>query len=393
MIHPDNSDLELTILMPCLNEAETIASCVQKAINFINQNKIEGEVLVADNGSVDGSRHLALENGARVVDVVERGYGRALITGSRSARGRFIIMGDADSSYDFSALKPILDKLREGYELVMGNRFLGGIQEGAMPWKNRYLGNPVLSGLGKLFFRTPIGDFHCGLRGYTKKAFVSMNLVTPGMEFASEMVIKASLAGFKISEVPIKLYPDGRSRAPHLRPWRDGWRHLHFMLMLSPRWLFLYPGSVLMFFGSLVSAFLFFRPINFFGVTFDVHSLLVASSAILVGFQMFSLALLLRQYSIKSGLIKRDSWDLFFQRFFSLESGIVISALLAGFGLFCFVISILGWKAVGFGNILDLSSSFREIIPAVLCFCLGLQIFLTSCALSAIEFLGSCRSE
>jgi glycosyltransferase involved in cell wall biosynthesis len=224
-------DLELTILMPCLNEAKTLEECLRKARDFLERNSVSGEVVVADNGSTDGSREIARRCGARVVEVPVRGYGAALYAGSLAARGRFIIVGDSDGSYDFSKLQEFVEKLREGYELVMGNRFQGGIQPGAMPWKNRYIGNPVLSGAARLVFRCPVGDLHCGLRGYSREAFQRMDLRTTGMEFASEMVIKATFLEMKICEVPVQLHKDGRSRPSHLRPWRDGWRHLRFMLL------------------------------------------------------------------------------------------------------------------------------------------------------------------
>ena len=229
---------ELTILMPCLNEAATVARCVAKARGFLERAGIDGEVLIADNGSDDGSRVLAERAGARVIEVAARGYGAALTGGIAAARGRSIIMGDADDSYDFARL--------EGYPLVMGNRFRGGIQKGAMPLLHRYLGNPVLSFVGRLLFRAKVGDFHCGLRGFDREAVRSLNLKTTGMEFASELVVKASLAGWRIAEVPTTLHPDGRGRPPHLRSWRDGWRHLRFLLLFSPRWLFLYPGLALL---------------------------------------------------------------------------------------------------------------------------------------------------
>ncbi|HVG59456.1 MAG TPA: glycosyltransferase family 2 protein [Hyalangium sp.] len=225
------ADPELSILMPCLNEAETLEECLRKASDFFERNSVSGEVVVADNGSTDGAREIARRCGARVVEVAVRGYGAALSAGSLATRGRFIIVGDSDGSYDFSELQGFVEKLREGYELVMGNRFQGGIQPGAMPWKNRYIGNPVLSGAGRLFFRCPVGDLHCGLRGYSREAFLRMDLSTTGMEFASEMVIKATVLGMKICEVPVQLHKDGRSRPSHLRPWRDGWRHLRFMLL------------------------------------------------------------------------------------------------------------------------------------------------------------------
>src|SRR5687767_10394655 len=240
------SACELTVLMPCLDEAETVGRCVAKARGFLERAGIQGEVLVVDNGSSDGSVRLAEQAGARVVQERRRGYGNALRSGIEQARGRFVVMGDADDSYDFSALDPFLERLRAGADLVIGNRFQGGIAARAMPPLHRYLGNPVLTGIGRLFFRSPVGDFHCGLRGFRRDAIVALGLSTEGMEFASEMVVRATVEGLRIVEVPTTLAPDGRSRRPHLRTFRDGWRHLRFLLLFSPRWLFLYPGVILM---------------------------------------------------------------------------------------------------------------------------------------------------
>ena len=253
---PERNELELSIVMPCLNEAETLEVCIRKAQESLRKDEISGEVVIADNGSEDGSQEIAERLGARVVPVSGRGYGAALHGGFEAARGRFVIMGDADDSYDFSSLMPFVEKLREGYDLVMGNRFLGGIEPGAMPPLHRYLGNPVLTGIGRLFFRSPAGDFHCGLRGFRRDAILGLGLQTTGMEFASEMVVKSTLMGLRIAEVPTTLSPDGRSRPPHLRSWRDGWRHLRFLLLYSPRWLFLYPGAVLMLLGLVSGALL-----------------------------------------------------------------------------------------------------------------------------------------
>ncbi|HEV2722568.1 MAG TPA: glycosyltransferase family 2 protein, partial [Thermoanaerobaculia bacterium] len=277
--------IELSIVMPCLNEAETIEVCVAKARRFLDTSGIDGEVVVADNGSRDASREIAGRAGARVVDVGERGYGSALQGGIAAARGRYVIMGDADDSYDFSALAAFVEKLRGGADLVMGDRFAGGVLPGAMPPLHRWLGNPVLSGIGRLFFRSPVRDFHCGLRGFSKAAYERMELRTTGMEFASEMVVKATLLGMRVDEVPIVLHPDGRSHPPHLRSWRDGWRHLRFLLLYSPRWLFLYPGFVLMLLGAVVAGWLLPRPRTLGGVTFDVQTLLYAGMAIVIGFQ------------------------------------------------------------------------------------------------------------
>src|SRR5215472_16998517 len=272
----DAGQLELTILMPCLNEAETVAICVQKAMSFLLLNGVNGEVIVADNGSTDGSQELAGAAGARVVKVPERGYGSALLGGIQAARGRYIIMGDADDSYDLTALMPFLDRLRAGADLVMGNRFRGGIAPGAMPALHRYLGNPVLSFIGRLFFRAKLGDFHCGLRGFRRDSVLSLGLQTSGMEFASEMVVRATLAGQHVEEVPTTLSPDGRSRPPHLRSWRDGWRHLRFLLLFSPRWLFLIPGIALLALGLVVGAAVLPAPLAVGGITYDVNTLAVA---------------------------------------------------------------------------------------------------------------------
>src|SRR5262245_15428578 len=295
--------MELTILMPCLDEAATVARCVDKARAFLARAGIEGEVVVADNGSTDGSRALAERAGARVVEVARRGYGAALAAGIAAARGRYVIMGDADDSYDFSRLEGFVEKLREGHLLVMGNRFRGGIRPGAMPPLHRYLGNPVLSFIGRLFFRAPVRDFHCGLRGFDRAAALSLGLRTPGMEFASELVVKAALAGWRIAEVPTTLDPDGRGRPPHLRSWRDGWRHLRFLLLFSPRWLFFYPGAALLLLGASLTTALYFAPLRIGGIGLDVHSMLYASAAALLGMQLCLFALFARVSAQLAGLL------------------------------------------------------------------------------------------
>ena len=296
-------EVELSIVMPCLNEAETLAICITKARSYLDRAGIVGEIVVADNGSNDGSQELAAANGARVVDVKERGYGAALSGAILAARGKFVVMGDADDSYDFSRLDPFVSKLREGFELVMGNRFRGGIAPGAMPPLHRYLGNPVLSGIGRLFFTTSIRDFHCGLRGFNRRAIEGLQLRTTGMEFASEMVVKASLADLRIAEVPTTLSPDGRSRPPHLRSWRDGWRHLRFLLLYAPRSLFLFPGIAMVSFGLLVCALVLPGPLKTGSVVFDVHTLIIGSSSIIVGTQVVICFLLAKQYATNVGLL------------------------------------------------------------------------------------------
>jgi glycosyltransferase involved in cell wall biosynthesis len=300
----EGMDLELTILLPCLNEAETIEICVQKAMAFLGRSGVLGEVLVADNGSTDGSQQLAAAKGARVIAVRERGYGWALRQGILSARGRFVIMGDADDSYDLLNLESFLVKLREGYDLVMGNRFQGGIASGAMPFLHRYLGNPVLSLCGRMFFGARIGDFHCGLRGFARDRIRALNLHTTGMEFASEMIINAALRGYNITEVPTTLKKDGRSRPPHLRTWRDGWRHLRFLLMFSPSWLFIYPSIALIVFGISVAVVLFPGPVQIaVGIRLDIHTFLVAAIAILIGVQGISFGLIAQRFATIYGFL------------------------------------------------------------------------------------------
>src|SRR5215469_16942057 len=297
---PGDTPLELTILMPCLNEAATLATCIGKARAFLDRSDVKGEILVADNGSTDGSHAIAEAAGARVVPVAARGYGAALQGGIRAARGRYVIMGDADDSYDFGALDGFVAKLREGVPLVMGNRFRGGIRPGAMPFLNRYLGNPVLSFIGALFFKAPIGDFHCGLRGFDRRAILGLGLVMPGMEFASEMVVKATMRGLPMAEVPIVLHPDGRGRPPHLRPWRDGWRHLKFLLLHSPRWLYLYPGLVMSFGGlGLMSLLALAGGITVGVIELRTHSMLAAGIIGLLGVQTLSFAVLARQFAVR----------------------------------------------------------------------------------------------
>ncbi|HUP25987.1 MAG TPA: glycosyltransferase family 2 protein [Thermoanaerobaculia bacterium] len=374
---------ELTVVMPCLNEAETVAVCVEKALRAFAEHGIAGEVVLADNGSTDGSQELARAAGARVVEVRARGYGNALRGGIEAARGRFVIMGDADDSYDFSQLEPFVAKLREGWELVMGNRFRGGVERGAMPWKNRWIGNPALSGLGRLFFRAPVGDFHCGLRGFSVDAFRRMGLRTTGMEFASEMVIKAHLKGMRITEVPIRLYPDGRSRPPHLHPWRDGWRHLRFMLLFSPRWLFLIPGLLLLLVGAVVSAALVAGPLYLGGVGFDIHTLLVAAFLCVLGYQLVVFAVFSRVYAVLEGFHPHQRVLDRMMRFARLESGLLVGALLVLGGALVLGFAVWGWRDVGFGS-LDPRNTMRQLIPAVTLMTLGVQTVFASFFLSLL---------
>ena len=380
-----NSDLELTVLMPCLNEAETLARCIRKARSCIDRLGLSAEVIVADNGSTDGSQEIAVAEGARVVDVRQRGYGAALYHGVLAARGRFIIMGDADDSYDFSQLDAFVHSLRAGTDLVMGNRFLGGVRPGAMPWKNRYIGNPLLSAIGRLFFHSPAHDFHCGLRGFTREAFDRMNLQTTGMEFASEMVIKATLVGLRIAEVPTTLDPDGRNRAPHLRPWRDGWRHLRFMLLYCPRWLFLYPGAALFSMGCIAFG-LILLPSRATGplVGMEAQSLLLAAVAVLLGFQGVAFAFCARIYALSEGLLPEDPTLERMFRLFTLETGLAAGTVLLLSGVAAGVWAAMSLTRGGAGTI-DPRDTMLLAIPSATAICLGGQVVFTSFLLS---FLG-----
>ena len=375
--------IELSILMPCLNEAETLAICIKKAQKALEDLNVNGEVVIADNGSTDGSPEIAASLGARVVQVAEKGYGSALLGGIKAARGKYIIMGDADDSYDFTNLGPFLEKLRAGYELVMGNRFKGGIAPRAMPPLHRYLGNPVLTSMGRLFFRSPCGDFHCGLRGFSKAAIQRLDLRTTGMEFASETVVKASLHGLRITEVPTTLSVDGRSRPPHLNTWRDGWRHLRFLLLYSPRWLFLYPGLLLMLVGAVVSGWLLVGPRVVDGITLDVHTFLYAAMAIVIGYQTVIFAIFTKVFAITEGLLPEDPRLKSLFNYIKLETGILAGALLlvAGIGLSVYALSF--WSATSFGP-LDPSRTLRLVIPAVTLIALGLQTVLSSFFLSIL---------
>jgi glycosyltransferase involved in cell wall biosynthesis len=375
--------VELSIVMPCLDEAETLASCIQNAQRAIDKSNLPAEIIVADNGSTDGSQAIAKELGARVVDVARKGYGRALIGGIDAAQGRFVIMGDADASYDFGAIGPFIEKLNQGYDLVLGNRFLGGIETGAMPWSHRWLGNPVLTWISHGFFHTPVGDTHCGLRAFTKDAYDRMQLRATGMEFASEMVIKASLKGMRITEVPVVLHPDGRSRPPHLRTWRDGWRHLRFMLLFSPRWLFLYPGLALFFVGAVLSAALIAGPLHIGALRLDIHTLLVAGFACLIGYQLVLFAVFTKIFAIREGFHPPHP---LLERVFehvTLEVGLLAGALMALGGFAGLVAAVVSWQSVGFGS-LDPALTMREVIPSVVLLALGTQTVFASFFISIL---------
>lgn len=375
--------IELSLVMPCLNEAETLAACIEKAQRGLRENDISGEIIVADNGSQDGSPEIAAKLGARVVSVSEPGYGSALGAGIRAARGKYVIMADADDSYDWSDLRPFMEKLREGNSLVMGNRFAGGIRPGAMPPLHRYLGNPVLTGLGRLLFRSPVHDFHCGMRGFRKADIVALDLRTTGMEFASEMVVKATLYGLRIAEVPATLSPDGRSRPPHLRAWRDGWRHLRFLLLYSPRWLFLYPGALLIGLGLALGLWLLPGPRSFLGVTLDVHTLLYAGMAIVIGFQGIVFAVFTKIFAVSEGLLPEDPRLSRLFRYLTLEIGLLAGGLLLLAGVWGSLHAVGVWRGHAYGP-LDPSRMLRLIIPAVTALMLGCETVLSSFFLSIL---------
>jgi glycosyltransferase involved in cell wall biosynthesis len=374
---PAGLSCELTILMPCLDEAETVGVCVAKARGFLERAGIEGEVLVVDNGSRDGSPEIARGEGARVIHERRRGYGNALLAGIRSARGRYVIMGDADDSYDFTALDPFVEKLREGYDLVMGNRFQGGIARKAMPPLHRYLGNPVLSGIGRLFFGSPVHDFHCGLRGFRRQAIERLALTTRGMEFASELVVKATLQGLRITEVPATLSPAGRSRPPHLRSFRDGWRHLRFLLLFSPRWLFFYPGAALTVAGLASMLWLLPGPRRLGSLGLDVNTLVYSGAAIVCGFQAMLFAVFAKVFAINARLLPEDPRIQRLTSVFSLEIGLVAGLALVVAGLVAAASAVGLWGRASFGA-LDPQVTLRIVAPSATALILGLQLIFSS---------------
>ena len=385
---PQPPPLELSIIMPCLNEAETLAICIRKAIAYLQRSQIRGEVVIGDNGSSDGSQQIALDCGARVVNIKQRGYGAALYGATLAARGQYIIMGDSDDSYDYTSLDPFVLKLREGYDLVMGNRFAGGIKPGAMPWKNRYIGNPILSMIGRLFFHSPAKDFHCGLRAYSRDAFTRMDLHTTGMEFASEMVIKATLERMKIAEVPTTLSPDGRSRPPHLRPYRDGWRHLRFMLLYSPNWLFLFPGLALMLVGLAGTALLEQNSIHFnlagLGqARLGLDTLIYLAFMSVCGYQSVLFAVLSRIFAVEQHLYPASTGYRHIFRYINLERGLIVGTLISLGGIGTAVYAFLTWRKAGFGN-LDIEHIARIVIPSGMAITLGIETILFSFFLSTL---------
>jgi len=376
---------ELTILMPCLNEAETIAACVKKASSYLSKSHIRGEILIADNGSTDGSQEIAQGLGARVVPISERGYGAALIGGIEAARGHFVIMGDADDSYDFSQLDGFVAKLREGNDLVMGNRFKGGIAPGAMPPLHRWLGNPVLSFIGRIFFKAELGDFHCGLRGFNTRVIRDLKLRSRGMEFASEMVVRCRLARMRIAEVPTTLKKDGRSRRPHLRTWRDGWRHLRFLLIFSPRWLFFYPGLVLLILGIALSALLLPGPVYITpSISLDIHTFLVSAVTILIGMQCISFAVVVRRYAAARGLLPRSEVVERFLVPLTLERVLLVALLIGLLGIGGLVWCVGRWADAGFGP-LQYGAMIRVLTVSITGLALALQLAFTAFLSSIIE--------
>jgi len=384
--------VELTILMPCLNEAETLGRCIDKARAFLERAGVDGEVLVADNGSSDGSPAIAAARGARVVPVAERGYGAALRGGIAAARGRYVVMGDADDSYDFSELGGFLAALRGGADLVMGNRFRGGIRPGAMPVLHQRLGNPVLSFIGRLFFKIPVHDFHCGLRGFRTDAIRALELRTAGMEFASEMVVRAALERLKVVEVPTTLAPDGRSRPPHLRTWRDGWRHLKFLLTFCPRWLFLYPGVVFLSAGLAVVALLFAGPVWVGGVGFETKTFMAGCLGLLVGVQSLTFALMVRRYASRQGFLPRHS------RYADLLDRVTLERLALG-ALLLFVAGCGGiawcftaWWSAFFGPF-DSPPATRLMVLSITLLAAAVQVFLTAFLVAVMEAGDDSRSR
>ena len=373
----ENKELELTILMPCLNEAETLEICIKKAKKSLEENHINGEVLIADNGSTDGSQEIARKNGARVVDVPRKGYGSALIEGTKAAYGKYCIMGDADDSYDFSNIMPFVEKLREGYELVMGNRFKGGIEKGAMPWSHKYIGTPVISFIGRLFYHSKIGDFNCGMRGYNRQSILNLELKCTGMEYASEMIVQANLNNLKIVEIPTTLKKDGRSRPPHLKSFSDGWRHLKFLLLYSPKWLFLIPGLILMIIGLVGAIATEFTAVHVGSAVLGVHSILYFGAMVVVGLQMIIFSIFAKVYAVNSGMHPKQEKTSKILSKITLEKVLIIGVLLILVGVGLSIYALVIWKSKSWGA-LDPTDVMPITIPAVYLIMIGIQVSFTS---------------
>jgi glycosyltransferase involved in cell wall biosynthesis len=381
----NRNEIELSVVMPCLNEAETIAICISKANNWLNQNNIKGEVVIGDNGSTDGSQAIAKSLGAKVIHVGKKGYGSALMGAIEASYGKYVIMGDSDDSYDFGNLTSYIQELRKGYDLVLGNRYKGGIHKGAMPFLHRYLGNPVLSFIGRLFFKSKARDFHCGLRGFRQDIISVLNLRTTGMEFASEMVVKATIYNLKITEVPTTLSPAGRSRPPHLRTWRDGWRHLRFLLIYSPRWLFIIPGIFLMLFGLILSLLIIQKPFNIIGnIQLDTNTLLYAGAFTIVGYQSFIFGIFTRVYAEQIGFLPQNDKLIKWLEMVSLEKGLIVGLFIFFAGISGTIYSLSLWNNVHFGQ-LDYPSILRIVIPSVVAIILGMQTLLSSFFISVLN--------
>jgi glycosyltransferase involved in cell wall biosynthesis len=380
--------IEVTVVMPCLNEEETVVGCIEEILDTFSKHSINGEVLVADNGSTDKSKVLAIAAGARVVTINAKGYGNALKGGIDQAYGKYVIMGDADGSYDFTAIPRFLTLLREGKELVMGCRLPRGggtIEKGAMPWKHRWIGNPVLSFIGRLFFKTSIDDFHCGLRGFNRESILSLGLETGGMEFASEMVVKASLQNIKTAQVPVTLRPDKRSGQPHLRSWRDGWRHLRFMLLYSPGWLFVVPGVFMALLGVLGFVLLMPGPLEVNGINFDLNSLMASSAALIIGYQTLIMAAFVKTYSVNRGLLPGPKPFLVKAiEGRATEYGLVVGLLLVLLGVFGFSWMFSVWGAADYGD-LPVQTSLRTTILSYTTIVIGVQTAFSGFVLSVLD--------
>lgn len=379
--------IEFSIVLPCLNEADTLGTCLAKITRIIDDNSLKAEIIVADNGSSDGSIDIAKMAGARVVQVAERGYGNALLGGIAAARGRFVIMGDADDSYDLLELPKFIEELRAGCDLVQGCRMPAGggrILPGAMPWLHRWIGNPFFTLLVRRWFNAPVNDVYCGLRGFKRELVAELELHSAGMEFATEMIIKASLRGRQITQVPITLHPDGRrSHAPHLKTFRDGWRTLRFFLLCCPRWLFVLPGIVLLLLGFLGYA-VALPGLRIKSINFDAHTLLFASLFLLTGFQSIAFAAATKTYAVRERLLPEDRWHQRFQSLFSLEKGLVVMGIMCLFGLILLGLAVNEWRVTGFGN-LDYAHTMRRVIPGATLVALGVQTGFASFFMSLLS--------